>query len=75
MDHRSLGRVREKTVHKEEGEQVWGGPTLFPPILRRIHLRRVAQYKLQILKNGAGQYISRDRLNLPQIFLHQKTQI
>ena len=67
-DHRSLVWVREQTVQKEEGERVWGGTKLFPPILCRIHLRRVAQYKLQILKNVAGHYISRDRLDLHQNF-------
>ena len=56
----SLGPVREQTVQKEEGEQV--------PILCRIYLRRVAQYRLQILKIHVGRYILRDRLDLPHNF-------
>ena len=45
-----LGRVREQTVQKEEGERVCGGTRIIPPILCRIHLRIVAHYRLQILK-------------------------
>ena len=68
LAHRSLGQVREQTVQKEEGEQVCGGPELFTPIKCRIHLRRLEQYKLQILKSGAEHYISRDRLDLASQF-------
>ena len=67
-----FGRVREQKVKKEEGKRVWGGPELFPPILCIIHLRRVAQYKQQNLKSGAGHYISRKRLDLPSQFSFNK---
>ena len=73
--HTFLGLVREQTVQKEEGERVCGGTRSIPPILCRIHLRKVAQYRLQILKKLRGTlHLERQARSSSQFSITKKNQ-